>query len=580
MAQLPGCATEVGHDHENDNNKNRKYNIVDARIRKTYARDSAASSVSKIYDPYVKFFRWAVDRLGDRDGIICIVSNNSFLEQTAFDGMRKNLIDDFDLIYHIDMRGNVRKNPKLSGSAYNVFGIQVGVGITVAVRSPSASGDRLLFHRMPEDWRRESKLNWLAKHDSINKIDWVHLTPDARNTWLVPDNEDEFSAYLSIGSKEAKAGLLDEAEVIFKTYSLGVVTARDEIVYSFDLDALRSRVLQFIEDYNAEVDRFLRAGSDSAVDDFVKYDKLKWSEGLKLNLRRGIYARFNDDKLRKVFYRPFCQKQLFYDKVLNEKLRLFPFIFPSSKIESENRLLWIKVGTEWPMFSLVTNLICDSLPQGGSQCFPFYTYDEDGTNRRENITDWALIQFREHYKNPKITKWDIFHYVYGVLHQPEYRSTFADNLKRELPRIPFMDDFEAFAGAGRSLARWHLEYESVEPWPLTWVETPGVPLSYEVAKMKLSKDKGTLTVNGSLALADIPPEVVRYRLGNRSALEWVVDQYQVSEDARSGIRSDPNRPDDPESIVRLVGQVVKVSVETVRIVEGLPPGIGVGLGTA
>jgi predicted helicase len=191
-----------------------------------------------------------------------------------------------------------------------------------------------------------------------------------------------------------------------------------------------------------------------------------------------------------------------------------------------------------------------------------------------------LNQFREHYNDPKITKWDIFHYVYGVLHQPEYRSTFADNLKRELPRIPFMEDFGAFADAGRSLAKWHLEYESVEPWALTWVYAPGVPLSYEVSKMKLSKDKATLIVNDSLTLADIPPEVARYRLGNRSALEWVVDQYQVSEDARSGIRSDPNRLDDPEYIVRLVGQVVRVSVETVRIVEALPGGLGVGLDPA
>ena len=163
------------------------------------------------------------------------------------------------------------------------------------------------------------------------------------------------------------------------------------------------------------------------------------------------------------------------------------------------------------------------------------------------------------------------------MHQAEYRTTFADNLKRELPRIPFMADFAAFADAGRTLAKWHLDYETVEPWPLEWIDTPGVPLSYDVTKMKLSKDKTTLTVNPSLTLAGIPPEVARYRLGNRSALEWVVDQYQVSEDARSGIRSDPNRIDDPEYIVRLVGQVVRVSVETVRIVESLPTGLGVGL---
>jgi predicted helicase len=205
------------------------------------------------------------------------------------------------------------------------------------------------------------------------------------------------------------------------------------------------------------------------------------------------------------------------------------------------------------------------------QCFPFYVYDEDGSNRRENITDWALQQFRQHYSDKKIGKWDIFHYVYGLLHHPGYRAKFADNLKRELPRIPFAPDFRAFAAAGAELARLHLDYEKLEPYPLKWLETPDVPLSYRVEdKMRLSKDKTALTVNPSLTLAGIPPETFSYRLGNRSALEWVIDQYQVSEDKRSGIRSDPNRSDDPEYIVRLVGQVVRVSIETVRVVAGLP----------
>ena len=210
------------------------------------------------------------------------------------------------------------------------------------------------------------------------------------------------------------------------------------------------------------------------------------------------------------------------------------------------------------------------LAKTAHQCFPFYVYDEDGTNRRENITDWALEQFRTHYNDKKIGKWDIFHYVYGVLHHPGYREKFADNLKRELPRIPFAPDFRAFAKAGEKLARLHLDYETLEPWPLKWIETPGVPLSYRVEKMRLSKDKTTLAVNKSLTLGGIPPETSEYRLGNRSALEWVIDQYQVSEDKRSGIKSDPNREDDEEYIVRLVGQVVRVSVETVRIVKGLP----------
>ena len=210
------------------------------------------------------------------------------------------------------------------------------------------------------------------------------------------------------------------------------------------------------------------------------------------------------------------------------------------------------------------------MPQGGSQCFPFYVYDEDGTNRRENITDWALQHFRELYKDKKITKWDIFYYVYGILHHPGYRTKFADNLKRELPRIPLAPDFKVFAKAGKKLADLHLNYEQLEPWPLKWIETEGVPLSYHVEKMRLSKDKTQLKVNESLTLAKIPPEVFNYRLGNRSALDWVIDQYQISTDKRSGITSDPNYTDDEQYIVRLVGQVVRVSVETVKIVNNLP----------
>jgi predicted helicase len=203
--------------------------------------------------------------------------------------------------------------------------------------------------------------------------------------------------------------------------------------------------------------------------------------------------------------------------------------------------------------------------------FPFYVYNEDGSNRRENITDWALEQFRSNYDDSSITKWDIFYYVYGLLHHAGYREKFADNLKRELPRISLAPDFREFVDAGKKLADLHLNYESLEPYELDWIETEGVPLSYRVDdKMKLSKDKTSLKVNDSLTLAGIPPAVFDYRLGNRSALDWVVDQYRVKTDKRSGITSDPNRPDDPEYIVRLVGQVVQVSLDTVRIVANLP----------
>ena len=205
------------------------------------------------------------------------------------------------------------------------------------------------------------------------------------------------------------------------------------------------------------------------------------------------------------------------------------------------------------------------------QAFPFYTYNEDGTNRRENITDWALEKFREQYGDRSITKWDIFHYVYALLHHPVYRERYAANLKRELPRIPFAPDFRAFAEAGARLAEIHVHYEQQPEYPLERIEQPGVALNWRVERMKLDKDKGALRYNEFLTLNGIPPEAFEYRLGNRSALEWVIDQYRTTTDSRSGITNDPNRADDPTYILRLLGQVISVSLETVSIIRSLPP---------
>ena len=575
----------VGQINENDNNKNRRYEVIDRRIKETYAKDSHATSVSKLNDPYVKFFRWAIDRLEGRDGILCFVSNNSFFDQIAFDGMRKHLLLDFTRVYHVDLHGNVRKNPKLTGSTHNVFGIQVGVGITVAVRkaeslphdgAEDSRVGQLLYHRVPETWRKEQKLAWLREKVSIAGVDWVSLQPDQQNTWLVPDNAAEFAGFVPIGTKEGKTANDLGARIIFKLYTLGVATHRDSVVYDFCRSVLADRVRHFVDEYNSEVDRYKRAGGKAAPDDFVRYDKIVWDRDLKKDLGRGKYAEFNEEKIRLALYRPFNKRYLFFDRLLNAEVYSLEKVYPTPAQECENVVIWVKVGSEWPMFALVADRLVDLLPQGGSQCFPFYVYDEDGTNRHENITDWGLSHYREHYGDKKITKWDIFYYVYGLLHHPGYRQRYADNLKRELPRIPLAPDFRAFATAGEKLARLHLEYETLEPWPLAWIESPGVPLSYRVEKMRLAKDKRALVVNDSLTLGGIPPAVFEYRLGNRSALDWVVDQYQVSEDKRSGTCSDPNRVDNPDYIVRLVGQVVRVSVETVEIVNGLPAEFGGG----
>jgi len=271
-------------------------------------------------------------------------------------------------------------------------------------------------------------------------------------------------------------------------------------------------------------------------------------------------------------------RSVYYAPLFIDRPALFLQIFPTSKARDENPVVCVPVvGNRGGWSTLIAdspvNLNLTSID--GYQCFPFYVYDEGGSNRRENITDWALDQFRTHYKDKKISKWDIFYYVYGVLHHPGYREKFADNLKRELPRIPFAPDFRAFAAAGKEVGDLHLNYESAKEFPLKEKITPGTPRSPRVeSKMKLSKDKTTLIVNESLTLTGIPPVTFDYKLGNRSALEWIIDQYQVYTDKRTGITSDPNawgeEHDYPEYIVELIARVITVSLETLKIVKGLP----------
>jgi predicted helicase len=256
---------------------------------------------------------------------------------------------------------------------------------------------------------------------------------------------------------------------------------------------------------------------------------------------------------------------------LNERRYLIPSILPIATTEEENRIICATVHSPVPFSTQLTSCIpCIDVGGRPTQCFPFYTYNEDGTNRRENITDWALNEFRSHYKDNSITKWNIFHYVYAVLHHPLYRTRYAANLKRELPRIPYTPDFHAFVNAGKRLAELHVDYEKQPEYPLETIENSNEPLNWRVEKMRLSKDKTQIVYNDFLTLAGIPAETFDYRLGNRSALDWIIDQYQVSTDKRSGITNDPNREDDPQYIVRLIGQITTVSLETMQIVRALP----------
>lgn len=635
--------------NENDNNKNRKYPTVDRRVGDTYAKASAATNKNALSDPYVKAFRWASERIGD-EGIVAFVSNNSFLDQIAFDGMREHLAKDFDSVYVLDLGGNVRKNPKLSGTTHNVFGIQVGVSISLLVRQkpslptgegpregsatskttspppnrrragrPSPNGEGVesrarIFHaRVDEFWRKEEKYHYLDEVQQRQKVEWKSINPDEKNTWLTEGLHDEFETFVSMGTKEAKAGI-DEA--ICLSYTRAVSTSRDAWAYNFGKTELAGHMRQTIDVYNEHVSKWSRLGKKPKVDSFVAYDqkKLSWSRDLKLDLQRGKYAEFEESKIRSALYRPFCKQHIFFDRILNEEVYQIPHFFPTKTSRKENRSICVTaIGNTKPFHCIMTDAIPDLHLTGESQCFPFYTYDEDGSNRRENITDWAVEEFNGRYANMggtknqrqaerlpagqagsrslskaksrmtpfdsaqgdvgargRITKWDIFHYIYALLHHPTYRERYAANLRRELPRIPFVKGFWEYVEAGKKLATLHVEYEKQKRYELDVVESKVGHLNYRVEKMKLSKDKRTLVYNDFFTLGGIPKEAFEYRLGNRSALEWIIDQYQVSTDKRSGITNDPNRADDPEYIMRLIGQVIAVSVQTVQIVKSLP----------
>ncbi len=566
----------VGQMNANDNNKNRQYAAMDKRLQETYALDSKATSKSKLYDLYVKALRWASDRIGD-EGIVAFVTNNGFLDAKAFDGMRKHLTEDFDALYLLDLGGNARRGKLVSDAS--VFGIQVGVSINLFVKNPAGRRalpgltGRIFYFRTDDAWNKNKKFEFLAQAEHVGNVPWQTLQPDARHTWLTEGLHAEWTGFIPMGNKETKRAKGGTVETLFKTYSLGVTTSRDAWVYNFNLRPLTEKLTAMIDFYHAEAGRWKRRTvQDVDVDNFVNTDstKIKWSDKLKSALKKGMPIEFAPENIRTTLYRPFTKSVLYFDRTLNERVGRFPSIFPTSDTERENQVIWLKTGQDWPMFALMTNKICDILPQSGSQCFPFYVYDADGTNRRENITDWALQNFRAQYGDESITKWDIFNYTYGILHQPEYRERYAADLKRDLPHIPYAEEFWAFADAGARLAEIHVNYEAQPQYPLKFISEPGVPLNLRVERMRLSKDKTQLKYNASLTLDGIPAKAWEYRLGNRSALEWVVAQYRVKCFDRSQIVNDPNDAERPRYLVELIGSVITVSLETVKVVEGLP----------
>jgi predicted helicase len=557
--------------NENENNKNREYPEIDKRIKDTYIKHSTAQK-TKLYDMYTRFYRWATDRL-QRDGIIAFITNRSFLYARGYDGFRKVVADEFSHIYIVDLGGGVNRNPQLSGPKHNVFAIKTGVAIGFMVRKKEA-GEllcQIFYARRPEMELAVDKLRFLAT-TRFDEVLFQSIKPSKRNYWVnLADND--WDELLPAASKASKQ-LPGETGTIFRSFALGASTNRDEWAIDYSVDSLSQKLQFFIHIY-------------AQPENAREFNTIiKWSRNLKRRYDQGLREEYNDNNIKKVLYRPYCKFYLYDSELYVDERGAARDFFVDDNIV----VAFTNPGSEKPFITLVADEIPDLHLTGagtGAQCLPLYRYDDRG-QRVDNITDWALAQFRAHYAaaprpdrsarpvRSEITKQDIFHYVYAVLHHPAYREKYRLNLKQEFPRIPFYDDFWQWAGWGRQLMDLHLHYETITPYPLESHELdPDTVRQAYKAKLRANLTLGTIELDTYTTLSGIPPQAWDYKLGNRSALEWILDRYKERTPRDPTIREKFNTyrfADYKEQVVDLIGRVTTVSVETMKIIEQMPAG--------
>ncbi|MFA5010672.1 MAG: type ISP restriction/modification enzyme [Ignavibacteria bacterium] len=569
--------------NENENNKNREYHEIDKRIKETYIKNSTAQK-TKLYDMYSRFLRWASDRI-DKNGIIAFVSNSSFIDSRTYDGFRKVISQEFNEIHIIDLKGNARTSgERRKQEGGNIFSdlIRVGVAVYFLVKKDGEPGFKVYYNAIEDYAKAEEKKEYLKSH-KLKDIDFAHIIPDKDNNWINL-TENNWEELIPVASRDVK--LRKDQKAIFELYSLGVVTARDEWVYDDNSKRLQQKVNYLIDVYNTDL-KELKGKSKTEIKDEVNYD-IKWSRAVKNDLFKGKDYKFNKELIVDSLYRPYNKRKLYFSKELNEMQYQLNNVF---KEEDNIVICHSGTSTSKPFSTLMTNTrYCYDLLEK-TQCLPLYRYDS--TNKRiDNITDWGLEQFQNHYEDKKIKKEDIFHYVYAVLHNPEYREKYEINLKREFPRIPFYDNFKKWCDRGKRLMDLHINFESAEPYKLKLItsetkaehlkekkklieevkESDALPTYKPKVKTKLTanKENGTIEIDELTTLAGIPKEAWDYKLGNRSALEWILDQYKEKKPKDPTIREKFNTykfADYKEKVIDLLMRVCTVSVETMKIVK-------------
>ncbi|HRY09596.1 MAG TPA: hypothetical protein P5544_06450, partial [Candidatus Nanopelagicales bacterium] len=590
-----------GQDSANDDNSNESYPTLDASIRDTYAARSTATNKNSLYDSYIRAIRWATLRIKDR-GVVAFVTNGGWLDSNTADGMRLTLAQECSDIHVLNLRGNQRtagEQSRREGGKIFGGGSRATVAVTILVKDPSRPGPARIHYTDIGDYlSREDKL---AKVEAARRVAGLEpvtqIDPNAHGDWL-SQRRDDFGAFLALTDKEGGAA-------VFSLHSGGLKTNRDAWCYNSGQGALARSMRTLVATY--EGDRAMGRRSDSATADPTR---ISWNRSLLSDLDRGRPRAFSDKALRWAKYRPFAHQHVYFDRALNDMVYRLNELFPTS---GHPNLGFVVLAPRADVNSFACSMV-DAIPDLSfytvtGQFFARWRYEKvrtdegmldlvdgsgggeviDGYRRIDNITDHALTTFRAAYGDA-INKDDIFFYVYGLLHSPDYRETYAADLKKMLPRIPLVTDPWPYVEAGRKLSELHLGYETVEPYPLVGLDKPAPSgdAAYEhfrVEKMTFAKrrdpetgnlvaDRSAVVYNSRITLSGIPEQAYRYQLGSRSAIEWIIDRYQVKTDKPSGIVNDPNdwsrEVSDPRYIIDLLARIVRVSLDTMAIVDALP----------
>lgn len=548
----------------NYNDENIRYEAVDTAIANSYVYNSTSNATHTLYDSYIRALRWSTDRLKEK-GIVAFITANSFLDKTSTDGLRKSLYKDYNYIYVYNLLGSIRggSTKTIEREGQNVFDILTGVAIIILIKNDSA--DRKIYYSdIGFNMNKNEKLNKLKEIRSVNNVKWELITPDENNDWINQRNQDFLKFSLLQGENDS----------VYNFKSIGIQTKRDKWVLNFSIATLKKSIRTMINNYNDDVDRLsnITDRTEKISKITIEPTKISWSDELKRRLLRNEKIDFDSKNITLSQYRPFTKKFLYFDRPVIARPGKFDELFAD-----DNKVIMIAGPGARKGFSvLVTNHIPESALIDNGQVFPLYLSNTDVlfSSREPNSTEYIRNKL-------SLNDEEIFHYIYALLHSKEYRKEYSNNLTKELPRIPLLKNKMEYVKVGKLLSDLHIDYENIEPYHDVEIVSKEKP-SYKVKKIKFERvrnhkgkminNKSSIIYNGDITINNIPEKAYEYVVNGRSAIEWIMDQYQVKTDRKSDIIDDPNLySDDEKYIFNLLLSIINLSVKTVDLVNSLPP---------